>query len=217
LSRIKTKGYSYILSNIKLNYNITYKNFTLKENNINTLKEFKALNKAYINKLLRETKCLRKVINKILNNNINYIKCNFNKELACSLCLLRLDKLNNKALLKEEFLRETNLGLINLKEKLKELNNICLYCLLLNNYKENIKHSINICKNKDLIIFLNKYSLNNIYYIIQEYIINNSLLKLGNACYTCLFPPRICARLKEEANSIKCLYLSLILNIISIL
>jgi hypothetical protein len=100
---------------------------------------------------------------------------------------------------------------------LKELNNICLYCLLLNNYKESIKYNINICKNKDLIIFLNEYSLNNIYYIIQEYIINNSLLKLGSVCYTYLFPPRICAKLKEKANSIKCLYPSLILNIISIL
>jgi hypothetical protein len=87
----------------------------------------------------------------------------------------------------------------------------------LNNYKESIKYNINTCKNKNLIIFLNKYFLNNIYNIIQKYIINNFLLKLSSACYTCLFPLRICAKLKREANSIKCLYPSLIFNIISIL
>jgi hypothetical protein len=44
------------------------------------------LNKAYINKFLKETKCLRKVINKFLDNNLDYIKYNINKELAYSLC-----------------------------------------------------------------------------------------------------------------------------------
>jgi hypothetical protein len=67
----QSMGLTYYKSNIKLNYNTIYKGFMLKENNINTLKEFKALNKAYINKLLREIKCLRKVINKFLNNNYN--------------------------------------------------------------------------------------------------------------------------------------------------
>jgi superfamily II DNA helicase RecQ len=88
-NRIRNKGYSYILSNIKPNYNITYRDYNLEENNINNILEFKELDKAYINKFLKETKCLRKVINKFLDNNLNYIECNINKELACSLCFNR--------------------------------------------------------------------------------------------------------------------------------
>ena len=84
-SRIRNKGYSYILSNIKPNFNITYRDFNLEENNINTREEFKALDKAYITKYLNETKCLRIVINNFLDNNSSIIECNFNKELACFL------------------------------------------------------------------------------------------------------------------------------------
>jgi hypothetical protein len=215
-SRIRNKGYSYILSNIKPNFNINYRDFNLEENNINTKEEFKALDKAYITKYLNETKCLRRVINKFLDNNSSIIECNFNKELACSLCYKRQELVNNKALLEENSLREINLGLVNLEEKLKELNSICLICLLLDNYKESLKHSTSTCFNKNK-VFYNYYNFNQIFNTINKNIKTNYYLKDNSSCFTCLLPPRICFRLKEESNTNKCLYSNLILSILSIL
>ena len=215
-SRIRNKGYSYILSNIKPNFNINYRDFNLEENNINTREEFKALDKAYITKYLNETKCLRRVINKFLDNNSSIIECNFNKELACSLCYKRQELVNNKALLEENSLREINLGLVNLEEKLKELNNICLICLLLDNYKESLKHSTSTCFNKNK-VFYNYYNFNQIFNTINKNIKTNYYLKDNSSCFICLLPPRICFRLKEEFNTNKCLYSNLILSILSIL
>jgi superfamily II DNA helicase RecQ len=215
-SRIRNKGYSYILSNIKPNFNINYRDFNLEENNINTREEFKALDKAYITKYLNETKCLRRVISKFLDNNSSIIDCNFNKELACSICYKRQELVNNKALLEESSLREVNLGLVNLEEKLKELNNICLICLLLDNYKESLKHNTNTCFNKNK-VFYNYSSFSNIFNTISKNIKTNYYLKDNSNCFTCLLPPRICFRLKEESNTNKCLYSSLTLSILSIL
>lgn len=220
-SRIRDNGYSYILSNIKPNFNTTYKDFSLEENNISTIEEFKALDKAYINKLLGETKCLRRVINRFLDNNSSYIECNSNIESICSLCLLRQEKLNNKALIEENSLKEINIGLINLEEKLKDFNyNLCLLCLLEGPYKNYLRHTIYNCPNKSFISIkfkdINLKNLNYINIYIKDLLIKQSLLKEGTSCFTCLLPPRICSRLKEESNTSKCLYPNLVLNILSL-
>ena len=216
-SRIRNKGYSFILSNIKptINNN-SISSLSLVENNIISLEEFKALDKAYINLFLRETKCLRGVINRFLDPiNIN-IECNLDKELGCSICLFRKEKLASKALLEEDNLKNINLGLVDLEEKLVNLDNSpCIICLLEFNISSSIKHSSNTWPNINILIYKG-FSINILRNKLREFIKDNSLLKAKSSCFTCLFPSRICTRLKEGNNSTICLYPNTLFSFLSL-
>jgi superfamily II DNA helicase RecQ len=216
-SRIRNKGYSYILSNTKPTFSSNLTQTTLVENNITTLEEFKALDKAYMNLFLKETKCLKGVINRFLDPSTTYFECHLSKELGCSLCLNRKEKLVSKAIVEEDNLKTINLGLVNLEEKLVGLKtSLCFICLLEVDISQSSKHYTSTCPYIKKALY-NNSSIYTLSTSFKEFIKEHSLLKANSSCFSCLFPSRICTRLKEANNSTSCIYLEVLFIIISII
>ena len=175
--RIRNSGISYIISKepnnyLKTNFNIN----SILNKEINTISDFKDLDKSYYTLFTIETNCLRIPINLLLNNT-NYYKCS-NNDNYCSICLEKQTLLNNTFNIENNKYKENNYYLINLENKLLDYyNNYCFYCLI--NLKTNYKHSFNNCTFLKINI-----ELNNIYNNIQlEYNNNNNkLLKSNLAC-----------------------------------
>jgi len=168
--------------------------------------KLRALDKVYMTSFLKETRCLRMVINRFLEPTSAHQECDLDKELGCSLCLSNQEKLASKALPEEDSLKIINLGLVGLEEKLTSFNESpCLICLLGFALDDSVKHTIDTCPNRDVILF-QRFSINILVRTIKDQIKSNQLLKAKSCCFTCLLPPRVCARRKEEQETIICLY-----------
>ena len=211
-SRIRNKGESYILSNLRPTLSSTSSSSTiLIGSNITTVEEFRAYDKAFINYFLRETKCLRGVINRFLDPSTSYLECNLSKDLPCSLCLKGQVRLDSKAFLEEEDLKAINLGLISLEKRLLGLEiELCLICLIEFDIRNSIKHSTTACPFITRDIDFNPPNYLSLSTRIRDRIQKSGLIQPNSGCYTCLFPNRICSRLRDINSTSECLYPNLL-------
>lgn len=213
-SRIRGRGHSFLLLP-RLSPKESIRDTTLikdlpVEENIQTIQDFKAIDKAFIVSYIKESYCLRRVINKFLDN-IDTKGCT-SIEAPCSICKTYKEQLESTALIEEARVKETTLSLINLEECLLSLNkDYCLFCLFIGPYKECLKHTYSTCNVKKEIEFDNEIILN------KKQVTNKSLIPSTYACFKCLFPFKICNKLKEDYKLTDCLDSTVIWLVLSII
>jgi len=213
-SRIRNNGYSYILDNRPRDSSFTSSLqdslSSIDISKIETIEDFKELDKAFLRRLLLENRCLRRVINLFLDNNSTITTCDLAVEIPCYLCNNRDILLQTKAIEEENSLRESTLGLLELEKKLVSFTkDFCLFCLLVKRYKPSISlgHTITTCSKAKSSILVGNMNIFSLKDYLKNRITSKNELKPNSCCYICLFPSRICARLKEENDSSpSCIY-----------
>jgi superfamily II DNA or RNA helicase len=206
IGRIRNKGIGFIIS--KETSKDPLKDILKLENKEDLdIEEFITLDKTYSKLLLSNTKCLRSIINRFLDNTIT-TKCNSNLEELYSFCYNKEDILNTTYNLELEKTREINTIRSNLETKLHLLGNTyCLYCLLILKDLVNYNHSLEECPKKSL-------ELLEAYKGFKNYLSKSKILKPNYSCFNCLLPYTICSKLKDLYKlEDKCLYSSLIFYI----
>ena len=162
----------YITKNIDLDVEVDFEYF--KKLDYNVLCDF-----------IHEKTCRRKIISKYYNNKI-ISQCDVNVQVLCDLCEKRHIELSKR---KEKQLTSENvnyLQLENLKDKLISLQNLCIFCLITQEFNDMWSHTIYICIKKEKTKMITQLDT------LQTMIQNNYMLKSDSCCYTCLLPQLLC-------------------------
>lgn len=215
--RIRASGTTYIITREPSKYSINNikDNTILKEsNNINTIENFKELDKAYYKLFTIESKCLRIPIGIFLDNIPT--KCLENSNYKCYLCFNRDLTLNKLKDTEESNSRYNNYKLLELEELLIDYyNNYCFKCLIdPYNLTNSYKHSYNSCFSLN-----NNLEIKELILTIKNTITSSNISLKNKACFKCLLPNNICLKLKEEYNieGSLCFFKDYIYNILAIL
>ena len=166
------------------------------------LETFKILDYNRVLDFLTSKSCLRTTLEAYFNNK-TLEEC-LNPLEKCYRCLENTSILeySKEKELEATILRANTFSL--LKEKLEELKDTCIYCLLnpIKDIDESLGHNLSTCPRKPL-IFKSVLS-------IRSFIKYNKLLKEGSACFSCLLPSKLC--LNRDILNETCTYPTTILE-----
>ena len=181
--------------------------FNFPNSAIANIEDFKKLDYNKLIEFIQAKKCSRIILESYFNNKT--VECCVEPIVKCYLCQQHnlLLESSQKAEIQKNIIRENQFQ--ELYSKLEIWNNLCLFCLIHQDYEVSIGHKLYSCteyKNKN-----NYNSYLNMIKYSKNYIRKQRLFKEGSCCFQCYLSEKVCNN--RNIKLINCEYENILLEI----